>query len=444
MENVSGYLEQQFAFPLVVNKLIHPQIWLMRYLMITSVLLMCLATFAQQQAPTLHFKNGLWFNGTGFEQKDMYSMAGVFVENKSSAVDSVVDLEGAYIIPPFADAHNHSIGTGSEELDQKAINSYLAAGVFYVKIPGNLPMKEEARKKLSAGNPKTIDVIFSQGSITATGGMPIFIVEKWHPALGFNKGYTLEQLKDFRYFTVNSEEELERKWPAIMAQKPDFIKTFLWNSNNFEKLRDDTSVYLKGLDPELLPKIVVKARQHQLRVSAHVINSADFQRAVRVGVDEINHLPRFESGASNQLIDRADAKEAAAKGIVVVTTAAISIFQGGMVKEADRPLARQYQINTLKILKEQGVTLAIGSDDIADNSYRETFYLQGLGVFDNLTLLKIWTGNTARTIFPNRKIGELKEGYEASFLALEASPLEDLKNVKRIKLKVKQGEILAH
>ncbi len=416
----------------------------MRYLALFPFIVFGLFIRAQQSTLTIQYINGKWFDGHGFSEKDMYSENGFFVDRSSLNIDTVIDLEGAYIIPPLADAHNHSIGTGSEELDQKAINSYLAAGVFYVKIPGNLPMKEEDRKKLSAGNPKTIDVIFSQGSITATGGMPIFIVEKWHPALGFNKGYTLEQLKDFRYFTINSEEELERKWPAIMAQKPDFIKTFLWNSDNFEELRDDTSVYLKGLDPQLLPKIVVKARQHQLRVSAHVINSADFQRAVRVGVDEINHLPRFESGAPNQLIDPADAKVAAANGIVVVTIAAISIFQGGMVKETDRPHARQFQINTLKILKEQGVTLAIGSDDIADNSLREAFYLQGLGIFDNLTLLKIWTGNTAKTIFPERKIDELNEGFEASFLALEASPLEDLKNVKRIKLRVKQGEILAH
>ena len=416
----------------------------MRYLMLFSFLISGLFIRAQQSAPTIQFINGKWFNGNDFSQKEMYSANGFFAERRPVNIDTVIDLEGAYIIPPLADAHNHSIGTGSEELDQKAIDGYVDAGVFYVKIPGNLPMKEEARKRLSAAYPKTIDVVFSQGSITATGGMPIFIVEKWHPALGFNKGYTLEQLKDFRYFTINSEEELERKWPAILAQKPDFIKTFLWNSDSFQAFRDDTAVYLKGLDPALLPKIVAKARLQRLRVSAHVINSADFQRAVRVGVDEINHLPRFESGAPNQLIDPADAKVAAANGIVVVTTAAISIFQGGMVKETDRPHARQFQINTLKILKEQGVTLAIGSDDIADNSLREAFYLQGLGIFDNLTLLKIWTGNTAKTIFPERKIGELKEGFEASFLALEASPLEDLKNVKRIKLRVKQGEILVH
>lgn len=414
----------------------------MRHLLTLPFLFLSLFLCAQKSSQVIHYINGNWFNGSSFEKRDMYSMEGFFTGEKPIEPDSVIDLEGAYIVPPFADAHNHSIGTGSDELDQKAIKNYLAAGVFYVKIPGNLPMNEEKRTKLSDKHPLTIDVVFSQGSITATGGMPIFIVEKWHPALGFNKGYTLEQLKDFRYFTVNSEAELDRKWPEIMAQRPDFIKTFLWHSDNFERLRDDSSVYMKGLDPELLPKIAEKARKERLRISAHVINAADFRRAVSVGVDEINHLPRFESGSLNQLIAAEDARDAARKGIVVVTTAAISLFQGGMVKETDRSLARQYQINTLKILLEQGVTLAIGSDDIADNSLREVFYLHDLRVFDNTTLLKIWTSATAKTIFPERKIGELKEGFEASFLALEANPLEDLTNVKRIKLRVKQGVII--
>jgi imidazolonepropionase-like amidohydrolase len=42
-------------------------------------------------------------------------------------------------------------------------------------------------------------------------------------------------------------------------------------------------------------------------------------------------------------------------------------------------------------------------------------------------------------IFPNRKIGELKEGYEASFLVLEGNPMEDFSKVKKIRMRVKQG-----
>jgi imidazolonepropionase-like amidohydrolase len=54
----------------------------------------------------------------------------------------------------------------------------------------------------------------------------------------------------------------------------------------------------------------------------------------------------------------------------------------------------------------------------------------------------MWTETTPKTIFPKREIGALKEGYEASFLALEGNPLEDLQNVRKIKLRFKQGVLL--
>ncbi len=49
---------------------------------------------------------------------------------------------------------------------------------------------------------------------------------------------------------------------------------------------------------------------------------------------------------------------------------------------------------------------------------------------------------TAKTIFPERKIGALKPGYETSFLALEGNPLEDWQQVRKIKLRFKQGGLL--
>ena len=65
--------------------------------------------------------------------------------------------------------------------------------------------------------------------------------------------------------------------------------------------------------------------------------------------------------------------------------------------------------------------------------------LHEMKVFDNLTLLKLWCETTARAIFPKRKIGHLKKGYEASFLVLSGNPIENFDNVKGIKMRFKQG-----
>lgn len=381
--------------------------------------------------------NGQWFNGKSFEARTVYSVNGQFTNKKPARVDRALDLAGTWIVPPFSEAHNHNIGTGVEAWDKKAIQRYLADGVFYVKIQGNLPLTDEKQSRLGINRHDSVDVVLAQGSLTATGGMPIFLVERILLSQGYFPGYTRETLKDHRYFTVDSEAELERKWSLILSKHPDFIKTFLWFSDEFEKRKDDPAYFgQKGLDPRLLPKIVAKAHANGLRVSTHVTNAADFHHAVAAGVDEIAHLPLLAKSP----IAVEDARLAAKRGIVVITTcAAVPDLPPMILRKDDLPQVLKTQAANLKLLREHGVPLAIGSDNVNDSSAKEIQYLQGLGVFDNLTLLKMWTETTAKTIFPRRKIGALKEGYEASFLALEGNPIEDLNNVRRIKLRFKQG-----
>jgi imidazolonepropionase-like amidohydrolase len=84
------------------------------------------------------------------------------------------------------------------------------------------------------------------------------------------------------------------------------------------------------------------------------------------------------------------------------------------------------------------VRLAIGSDNVRDSSAGEVEYLHSLGVFDNLTLLRLWT-QTSKTIFPDRRVGELTEGFEATFLALEGDPIADFQNFRRIRMRFANG-----
>jgi hypothetical protein len=83
--------------------------------------------------------------------------------------------------------------------------------------------------------------------------------------------------------------------------------------------------------------------------------------------------------------------------------------------------------------------VAIGSDNISDSSPLEAEHLHSLGVIDTLALLKLWAEDTPRTISSQRQIGFLREGYEASFLALAGNPLDDWRNIRRITLRFEQG-----
>ena len=104
---------------------------------------------------------------------------------------------------------------------------------------------------------------------------------------------------------------------------------------------------------------------------------------------------------------------------------------------------RDLLVHNLQLLREHHVSIAIGSDSYRQTSLVEALNLHKLGAFDNRTLLKMWCETTATTIFPKRKIGLLKNGYEASFLVLDNNPLQDFAAVQKIDKRFKQGEFLS-
>jgi len=388
--------------------------------------------------PSVKFTDGNWLIDNEFKSITVYSIDGFFSFNSPDKIDTIVSLANNFIIPPFAEAHNHNIGTGVPEWDKRAIDNYLQAGVFYVKIQGNLPVSEEYKRELHINKPGSIDVQFAQGNITAPNGHPISLIHSLH-AKGFYKGQTLESLNNTRYFTIDSEEDIADKWPIILKFKPDFIKILLVNSDMYEKNLNDTSVWYKGLNPKLIPQLVDRAHQDGLRISAHINNSFDFHHVLVNKVNEIAHMPRMISGFDYVPISAEDAKFAATSNTFIITTLAISLFQGGTIKEEDFPMAKKLQEEDLTMLKGHGALIAIGSDDPTDTSVKEAKYIKGLNVFDNRELLKIWTGVTTQTIFPNRKIGSIEEGYEANFIALEGNPIQDFDFVSKVNTRFKQG-----
>lgn len=68
--------------------------------------------------------------------------------------------------------------------------------------------------------------------------------------------------------------------------------------------------------------------------------------------------------------------------------------------------------------------------------------MQALGLWSNRELLDMWGRITSQAIFPERRLGVLADGYEASFLVLPDDPQRDVESVRRIQLRVKQGCVL--
>lgn len=389
--------------------------------------------------PNYRFINGNWFDGRGFEKKILYSVGGVFSDKKPDRIDKTVDLENAYVLPPFGDAHNHTLelSYNFESFSQKLF----ADGIFYVKNPNSVPrFTNQIGDKLI--RPETIDAVFANGGLTAAGGHPSVLYDV-RLANGPFKRLKITNYNGLAYHLINDQKDLETKWTGILADKPDFIKTYLLFSEEYRERRDRDVDGFKGLDPELLPLIVKRAHDAGLRVSTHVNTAFDFGVAVRAGADEINHLPgRFsyyrEDDFEKYLIREADARLAGKKGIFVVPTYSLFLYNDNKEKTFTEEV-RKVQRKNLELLHKHGVRIAFGPDSYNQTSQMEAFYIKDLGIFSNLELIRMWSEYTPQTIFPGRRIARLREGFEASFIALPENPLDDFEALKTITYRFKQG-----
>ncbi len=410
-------------------------------LLLASFLLAACAAQPPAAPDGVEYANGQWFDGQAFRTGSFFVARGRLTFRRPVVVTSTVDLAGGYAVPAFGEAHNHHVDNAGT---WPAVNAaYLKSGIYYVKNPNNLERMVRDVRPLT-GKPGTIDVTFSNGGLTSATGHPSAL---YRTLLQFPifKGVKAEELPDNAYFVVDTPERLEAKWPLILAGKPDFLKAYLLHSENHAaNVADARRSGYNGLPPAMVARIVEKARTANLRVSVHVETAADFAAALAAGVDEVNHLPGYWIRAGEPIeryrLTEAMAREAAAKKVTVVTTVGIS---PNFVRDPGQLKAIQdNQKANLRLLHAAGVTIAIGSDNYMGNAVSEARHIAKQGIFDNATLLRLWTGNTAQAIFPGRRIGRLAEGYEADFLVLEGDPVADFANVERIRLRIRKGEAL--
>jgi len=396
------------------------------------------------------FVNGQWLRDDHFVSRTMYAVRGVLQSTRPLHVDSVIDLHGGWVIPPFGDAHNHMLA--SRRTIDPFREQYLHEGTFYVQVPGNRwTTTSDIRDQFN--RPCALDVTWANGFLTATLGhgfetgeskaMGIFDLQT---ALRTREG----DLKNSRiaendaYWFIDSLPDLERKWPLILAQHPDLIKiTLVFSSDSAERAPNGPSQwYAHGLRPQVVPAIVKRAHAVGLRVAAHVDSGHDIEVAVRTGVDILAHNAGYgvpENGEDDFKISDEVARMAGQHHTIMIPTAAIeadfrdSTDAAGLVRDLE------VQRFNLRLLAKYGVSFAVGPDMYGATARAEVDALRRLGVWSDAQLLRIWFESTPRSIFPRRRIGQLTDGYEASFLVLDANPVLDFHAVDRIRLRVKQG-----
>src|SRR5688572_28134505 len=217
------------------------------------------ASPANSAPATLELRNGRWFDGEGFEARTVFVADGRFVHERPAGAAETLDLREGYVVPPFAEAHNHNLHDGADA----ALAKYLAQGVLYVKNPNSLA-RTTTTIRAQVNGPDGIDAVFAGGGLTASGGHPDDVVRP----LVARGSWTAADGDGGFYFAVDDAEDLTASWPAIRAQPRDFLKTYLLYSEEFAQRRaDDSAIGWRGLDPALLSEIVRRARAEGWRVS---------------------------------------------------------------------------------------------------------------------------------------------------------------------------------
>jgi hypothetical protein len=394
---------------------------------------------AQGGTPVYEFKNGNWYNGSGFAEATWYSVGGKLTKKKPAKVDEVIDLAGRWAVPPLGDAFCASVADNPSAKNQ--LKSYADEGVFYLQILGNT---QEGRKAVEplANKPESPDALFANGAFTCTLGYPFLQYEG--PAQGVRNPKLMAdqygKIKEGRkmegdgYWFVDSKAALDKIWDKVKAQKPGVISIYLLDADK------SGGKETKGLTPDVAKAVVKKAHKSGLRVFAHVETAADVTLGIKLGVDGFANLPGHNwdgtgDGKKYELNDQ-DLKKLAKK-----KTPVIPLFSH-LQTQNPRPGAQEYQIKVMKQLLDNGVNVVIGSDDTQRTIRGELNYWYQAGNLDYARTLQILCVNTPQAIFPKRKIGRIEEGYEASFIVLSDNPLNNILKLRAIAFKVKNGTLL--
>ena len=407
---------------------------------------------ANPASRTWELRHGHWFDGHRFRDQTWYVRQGLLQRNRPAHVDTVVDLHGQWVVPPFAEGHAHMLD-GTYGLPEM-LRRYLHDGVYYVQVLTNSQTGAQQAKPF-LNQPRSVDAVYANGGLTSTLGHPFTAYEpralglydytQWEP--NHDRIAKSRLLEHDAYWFFDSPADVAAQWPRFLAGHPDVVKIYLLHANQYESLHNNGQFGDKGLRPDVAQDLVRRAHQAGLRVWAHIETAEDFRLGLRLGVDGFAHAANYNGSAcpdpGDCFLTAADLRAAGRRGVAITPTIWAANEYFTPADSLRRRVLAAAQRQLLQGMVRYGVRPLVGADCWNETPVGEALAWEKLGAFDHATLLRLWTETTAQAIFPGRKIGRLAPGYEASLLVLGQNPLADFSvAVRDIRWRMKQGELL--
>jgi imidazolonepropionase-like amidohydrolase len=373
---------------------------------------------------------------------------GVIQSVGSAAVPSgatVIDLGDATLLPGFIDSHTHITydfdpdynGARLRDLErpvaEKAIRATanalktLMAGFTTVRDVGSRDFIDVGlRNAINSGltpGPRMLVAVHSLGS---TGG-------HCDGGAGFTFG-TLNHESGPEDGVINSPEQARYAVRFNIKYGADVIKTCA--SGGVLSPTDD--VDSPQLTQAELDALVDEAHALRRKTAAHAHGAEAAKRAIRAGIDSIEHGTFLDDEALRMMHD---------KGVFLVPTLATRIglneskFPPLVQVKADRALKQQDAL--VKRALALGVKIALGTDAAVyphgDNAIE--FVLMAADGMTAAQSLKAGTSVAAELLGLQEKIGALKPGMAADIVAVPGNPIADIKLVQSVLFVMKGGSV---
>ena len=373
---------------------------------------------AQQPAPVTVFEGARLITGDGSApiadsafvvENGHFTAVGQKGKIKIPANAARVDLTGKTVIPALIDAHKHLAVTRDELVDQL---QHLA----YYGIGATMSLGQDTGDEVYKVRAETIP----NAARYRTAG----------------RGFTgPEPMRSHAPFFVTTEAEARKDVQEMAAKKVDIIKFWV----------DDRDHTVTKLSPELYRAGIDEAHKHGLRTIAHIFTLEDAKGVLRAGIDNFAHSVR-DKDIDDEYLKLVKAKpnfivdpNLPDRGVKVDRSwlresMPAAEFAKIQAESKDDPKAQQFfgiQARNLAKLSAAGVKISLGSDGpIPWAAHEEMADMVASGMTPAQVLVAA-TRNAA-DLMKLADAGTIAARKSADFDVLDANPLDDITNTRRI------------